>query len=190
MTLIILEGPDGCGKSSLAEFIAREFDGPRPIQIGGPPKSAKAARLHMHRSVAYATRYSRSQAERPTDFCILDRVTAISQPCYESALDRPSICEWWEYQATVNALRDYKPLWIYCRTRKPNILQTDVIDTDEYTNQLKRCYPKLVNAYDSYMNALRWSGSEVYHYDFNEDLNRGKVHEYVSAYLSRPVRVR
>lgn len=98
---IILEGMDGCGKSTLAEKL-----GLKVVHPGAPPKTPEAERLLFS-----------EQQRRISDPIIYDRVTCISQQVYRKRMDDP-----WYTKPMNQLISTPHCIVVYCRPPDHRVL--------------------------------------------------------------------
>lgn len=146
---IVLEGPDGAGKSTLATAIHERFErivttfgrmtGKRftdwRIQhSGGPAKSTEEVE-------------ERTRVYNTNSRVIFDRHPAVSNPIYASlfhGIGGPS-------STVINAFYDTRPLVIYCRSKNDRnhvIKENDLLG--EHVKKIHREYPRLLYLYDQW----------------------------------------
>ena len=154
---VILEGPDGTGKSSLGRHLQRTF-GLEYHYGGGPPDTMEGVVRCMETNLARIAYPS-----------IQDRVTIISEPIYRSVLDpkvhaRYSI-PFHNWQRVM--LEQYDPIIVYCCAENGGERATrESYETDEFTRLLHARLPLIVEKYDSLMKELEWMRARLIRYDF------------------------
>jgi cytidylate kinase len=139
--IIILEGPDGSGKTTLAKKIAKRFDGNR-IHTGGKMYTSK----EFHKRVDYLITLSKGSAVN-----VIDRVPWISEMVYSKALSREPLAPEHKMLKLMKIIRQKV---IYCR---PSTLSIDSMIVDpnkthksrEFYETIKSNYPKIVDGYDN-----------------------------------------
>lgn len=133
---IVLEGPDGGGKSTLAKFLSQALH--RPIQASeGPPKFPGEINQRIERYLNYKD-------------VIFDRHPVISQTVYTSIRashkdnELPDAVLVHEFYTKPN-------VFIYCRsTHLPIDHDVKEHDTPEHLMQVQEHYTRLVDMYDSW----------------------------------------
>lgn len=170
MKTIILEGPDGAGKSTLGDQIAAHL-GIEVSHDGGPSRDREHALERIHALNGY-------------DRTLRDRSTLFSDGVYKKAL---GITPFVSDEEINNLVADYakkRPLVIYCRPSMDvifrNIGALDRVKAHkppEYIEKLKVRLPLIVEQYDKSM--LRWIslGLNVIVYDYT----RMKIEDLLSA---------
>lgn len=130
--LIILEGPDGGGKTTLAEFLSEHL-GLKHIRSEGPQKYPGEI---DHRIKRYL--------DMDTNRLIFDRHPCVSQLAYRMVHDQDV-----PDAALINRFYEQDPLFIYCRPL-PNAIHTasGAWDTAEYLAAVDANYSKLMEWYD------------------------------------------
>ena len=105
--MIILEGPDGHGKSTLAEKLQQEFDA-SIWTSGSPPKDTADIVMRAKAVESYA-----ASGER----LIIDRCPAISELVYGNVVRGDvQLPHAWRY---IFKLVNYEVIFIYCKTTDP-----------------------------------------------------------------------
>jgi len=140
--VIVLEGPDNAGKSTLAQFLSRELG--YTIQGSeGPPKGPGEMDQRLER-----------YAKLPTT-TIFDRHPVVSQPIYCSLRGGDpqfNVKHWeqWFY-------KEAQPTIIYCDPLERGLdgHKRNTVDTDEHLQQIHDNYMLLTNSYRKW--ALRYA---------------------------------
>jgi energy-coupling factor transporter ATP-binding protein EcfA2 len=129
---VILEGPDGGGKSTLAAHLAGALD--MRVQGGsGPPKSTQEI---VDRANAYL---------KMTDV-VFDRHPCVSQPIYGAMRgDPPAITH-----ELLKAFYDSPQLIIYCRSESSHRHVVKPGENPEHVEKLTTNYQKLISHYDAW----------------------------------------
>ena len=137
--MIIVEGPDGGGKSTLVNRLSQEFQVP-VHHSGGPPKSeGDIISRHSH------------MLENPR--LIFDRAPAISDPIYGAILVRGSSLD----AGDLLDLLALHPLVIYCRPPIEHLLKVQdghevkAHETQEHVSGVMCHQPEIIVAYDRLM---------------------------------------
>jgi len=164
--MIILEGPDGMGKSTLAKYIAGRLSW-TVNEIGKSPGGPDQVREYADRCVAL------SSAQ-----IVQDRVTQISEWIYGKTFDRPSLtdAEFLEWQRKMLL---QNPVVIYCRVNDlSKVTQTrEEYDTEETIQRINDNLDVLRDRYDSVM----WGGLYAKHlitYDYT-NMTQEELYELV-----------
>lgn len=170
--MIILEGPDGTGKSTLAQYIATQFNLTH-AQIGAAPPSS------------LILSYCRLCERRLSMPFVQDRVTQISEYVYSQVFPR-------QHDVFESVLRDFihriilrKPIVIYCRVEdlsKVRHTASDPTDTPERINRINENMPLVRSAYDKLLWTDAFNTPRFMTYDyFTTDMEI--VYEHVSKNL-------
>ena len=157
---ILLEGPDGAGKTCLFERMVGLWDFKSAGHDGGPPESAHEA---VGRLVDFESQ----------DPAVRDRCPAISDIVYSKALNRdPKLTEK-EYKFW---LKNFKPLVIYCRPPREVLNHAPIREkphkTAKHAYQVAKERDRIIRNYDSLM--VEWSedgtiGGIEYDWTVDED---------------------
>lgn len=130
---IVLEGPDGGGKSTLGEFLSINLDA-RLQQGSGPPRTPDEIRQRA------------SQYLRMTD-TVFDRHPCISQPIYGTmrgvGADLPG-------DSLVREFYAQRPLVIYCRSVSAERHRVKDGENPAHVEMLTARYIQLVQLYDAW----------------------------------------
>lgn len=136
MTSIVLEGPDGAGKSTLAQILS-VATGMRIQQGSGPPREPGEIE---RRAAEYLSM---------TDV-IFDRHPLVSQHMYAEVRGEP-ISE--EFHRLTSELYRLSPLFIYCRSLDVSRHVVKGEESQAHVEMIERHYNDLVSCYDAW--ALR-----------------------------------
>lgn len=166
--IIILEGPDGSGKTTLAKRIAKRFNGNR-IHSGGKIYTEK----EYDRRMEYLKKLARGNTVN-----VIDRVTWISERIYSDALGRKKIVS----EEKMN--KDMKSLnckVIYCRPTSLTIDRMVVDNSKEHKSpelyeQIKDNYGKILEGYDTFFAGKKPFVNIKYDYD-KDDIK--KVYNFI-----------
>lgn len=143
--VIVLEGPDGAGKSTLAERLAFKYQWPI-VHTGGPLKSREDYFDRLRDKNLYNAKN-----------CIFDRVPMISELVYCLVQDRAPFVHEWE---AMNHLYELRPVVIYCRLADSDRMLDKVIaspkahKSPEYLELVKQHHAALVKKYDAVMRMV------------------------------------
>lgn len=161
-TTIILEGPDGAGKSTLGEQLADAL-GYEYVHTGG---AARTLCMLIQRMLELEEQGAKGKG------VIFDRVPHISDSIYKEAMGEPRLM----HQGRARGhLKNMGPIVVvYCRLRDSEAMLANILETKkshkppEYLEKVKASYPAIVEAYDWEMADLRETGVEVIQYDWTE----------------------
>lgn len=157
-TMVILEGPDGGGKSTLATLLSTALGFP-VIHTGGPLESREE----------FNSRVEEFSLNAPKHNMILDRTPYISELVYPHLANRVPFCSIEELK---NVISFVDPIIIYCRLsssfrmREKMTLVPKVYKTPEYKNKVLTNHLFLTDRYDNLMESL---GEDVIWYDWEEE---------------------
>ena len=158
--MIILEGPDGTGKSTLAELLGKRYDAP-VHKIGSTPGSPQAI-----------VEYCETCDVRASQFVIQDRITPVSEAVYAKVLNRPivpsSVLDFW---TRLIFRQPGKPVFVYCRvddltqvTHHEN--PDDPNDTPEYLDLVTRNMRAVRDEYDAFFLRHTYPTNPFIVYDY------------------------
>ena len=153
---IILEGPDGTGKTSLGAHLKREFDVPY-YYGGGPPKTDAAIIACCERNL-----------ERISEPSIQDRTTFFSESIYRPAME-PEFAARCQVDLLAYQRRalELDPIIVFCCAPDGGRRATrEEYETDAFTIRLHAVLPQIVSAYEILMREIQWSGARFIRYDF------------------------
>ena len=137
--MIVVEGPDGAGKSTLITELAKH--------ISWPVMSSHGPELYPGEIVGRASYYLSLSQRR-----ILDRHPIISQRIYARVFDKSPILDW-----QIQAYNSRPYLTIYCRPSELRIERHNQIqlwDTDSYVDALEKNQEALLSLYDEVMKEV------------------------------------
>lgn len=158
MPIVILEGPDACGKSTLARRLLKGTGLPTAlIQRSGPPGPQE----HLRAMIDWIEINSRL----PYLNLLLDRHPLISELVYAPLLRNETV-PWGESQV-VEIFEAVHPLIIYCRP--PLSVIRACLNNERQLPGVEDRLPKIARAYDSLMDDLADSGLEVAWHDWTRD---------------------
>lgn len=185
--MIVIEGPDNSGKSTLGEYLSQQLQTPlRHSEKPNPEWTALEALEHSCRQL------------RPQQ-AILDRIYVISEYIYGPICrGRSALAE--QHARAMLDLYSRPYLIIYCRPRMDTILRNG---GREQMEGVLDNHQKIVEAYDSLMEELaRFSCCKILRYDWqslgdkNRVLHQAQIHMtkyqsglYSTIYLGEGTRV-
>jgi len=168
MSLIIVEGPDGAGKSTLITRLVKDFG--FPVYRSGGPKDAE----NMKRVVKEMA----TLALDPTTVYLCDRTPWVSELVYSQALGR----------APVMPIEFIAPCFnlsqriIYCNLNDSVSMLSNMSrefkahKPAEHTAAVVKNYQQVCNIYDELMDEIEAAGIDIFGYDWMngnyEDLTR------------------
>jgi len=138
MAVIIFEGPDGGGKSTLINRVAKMLTNRKVITSEGPEK-------HKGEINERIRRYHGMYYEAENENWVFDRHPCVSQGIYGLIHDQDP-----PLPVLVDELYRMNPIFIYCRpiSEKPDHTATAEWDTPEYLANVDANYGKLLAEYD------------------------------------------
>lgn len=133
--MIILEGPDSSGKTTLAERLSRDLR-KTVVHSGGPPKSEPEMLYRIHTMIY-----------RSSHDVIYDRCSIITDPIYAKALGRSTVIT----RVHELELSWLNPIIIQCRSPTGQLTtQAGLFDTPEHAAGVAREHERLKHFYDLY----------------------------------------
>lgn len=157
MSLIIIEGPDGAGKSTLVEQLSKDF-GYRVYRSGGPKTFEMMVQVLDEMEILCNKK----------EIYICDRSPWFSEIVYATALKRPmavdeiSLLDYWHLPQKV----------IYCRLADQNkmlarmSLAFKAHKPLEHTNAVIENYKAVCTEYESVMSDAKRAGVNIFKYDW------------------------
>jgi hypothetical protein len=142
MRSIVLEGPDGAGKSYLGERLSRELNMPL-VHTGGPARTTE--QLYQ-----FIDRFTR-------EGCIFDRHPLISDCIYKTALGLRNLED---PRVLVKLLRRWNPVVVYCRLESIDDMQANIVRTSkahkppEYLEKVLANHLRVTQCYDLFFAKL------------------------------------
>lgn len=168
--LVIVEGPDGAGKSTLAEKLSYDLSIPF-VHTGGAAKDLAELMARMEK------------VQETPGPAIIDRCPHISDAIYKRAMGQPLFMNplvAWKDLMTVG------PMIIYCRLQDPAEMLTAIVETKkdhkppEYLERVRQEYPEILHGYDFTMDRLKRMGLWVFDYDWKRS-SYDRIKEAVSV---------
>lgn len=162
--MIVLEGCDGAGKSTLGEQLAKAYQLPLVHQKGGPNRTQEEL---------FADMRERNERQK-TELVIYDRIPIISENVYGKILRGHSRMENPEGLVMFNQWIETKPLLIYCRPPVSRLVNSELIkkehDSAEHIDQLKTRIVQVSACYDDLMiNLFAVMYGRVYVYNWKNE---------------------
>lgn len=144
--MIVLEGPDGGGKSTLAEYLTSTLKYEH-LRSEGPEKYPGEINFRIERY--FQDYHGRSDV-------VFDRHPCVSQIAYGIVHDQPQ-----PSPHLVTRFYRRKPLIIYCRPDPANVTHTASgdWDTPEFQKGITENYAKLMGWYDKW---AVWNANHIY----------------------------
>lgn len=177
--IIILEGPDNAGKSTLGNMLSVDL-GISLVHPGGPPKNIVEV---INRCYEQANTFSLSSE---VDF-IYDRVTCISDMIYRGKPEYNKMFTVFHYQLKLMK----NVVIIYCRPSDERVknfddhIQKDHEDAS-VVQHAKDNVDRIVSEYDAFMNSIMYNlNYTVLRYDFERDASKESYNALVRLLTSR-----
>lgn len=169
--MIIVEGPDNSGKSTLIKWILKEFP-VRELKHGrhGPPRNAFDIKIRTEIILNEAIR------SRYKNGVIVDRFSLIGESIYGPILRGKDL--WTEIPQDKirleGVLNTLNPFIIYCRPDEETILdmshhQVKDYDTEEHVLNITKNQKLIIKAYDNYFARTNPHNFYKYNYKMGED---------------------
>lgn len=156
---IVVEGPDGAGKSTLVQDLGQALPH-KPTPTGGKSKDAADLLLRIR------------QLETASPLSVFDRCSHISDCIYRRALGMPTlITEQYLHQQ----LKKWNPVIIYCRLESTEEMLNNISSKfkahkpPEYLAEVRKNQLDIVRRYDLTMDILSKEGMDVIPYDWQAD---------------------
>lgn len=169
MKTIVIEGPDGAGKSTLVEAIQNAGDNVECIHPGKPPTEYEQLLFMLNSQLNY----------RPQNILVYDRITAISEAVYRPfriglKSDEENECAVYFSLLEAQLAMSIGLNWtfIYCRPSVGSILsmchQYNENDTEDTKRVVASNIYDVVISYDALMQRLKCYGCNVIVFNYEE----------------------
>ncbi len=179
--MIIVEGPDNSGKTTLIDKLRAEF-GLRLVKpVAGPPKDS----WDLYTRCEYIIKQANICLSKRL---IVDRISLIGETIYGPICRGKNL---WNEIPNLKADLDYAlhcldPFYIYCRPPLSVIqdLKTHQVkdyDTEEHLDKIKKESALIVKAYDNYFNPF--SRHRLYAYDYTDSTSYSNLINILKEYL-------
>lgn len=157
---LVLEGPDGAGKTTLGNRLAME--GLSLFHSGGPP--VDAVDLRERCLFVEAHRYDH----------VFDRIPHISERVYRRALDEVNVVPPHELEARLADTFEGQLVAVYCRPSLDRIMQAPVVVREhkppEYAEKVRSRRLRIVQEYDRLLAEYSARGLiRLVYYDYEAD---------------------
>jgi len=158
--ILIVEGMDNTGKTTLCDQLSRAFDLPLIHSIGGPGISSKEMtdwiKLWLHRG-------------RAIGGIVIDRLSLISEPIYGELLRGQSNLDPEDARETWALVAEMSPTIIYCRPPLDTILRS-MEDRPQMSGVVDNAL-RLIRDYDqAFLHLHTWGGVPSYlRYNWDAD---------------------
>jgi adenylate kinase family enzyme len=146
--MIIIEGPDGSGKSTYIDKLSKYFN--IPVAHSGGPQQSEIE----------ITNRIEDQIEDPNKLVLRDRSPIISERIYGTLLDRNSIMKDDKvFNRYLYHLLSFHPVIIYCRPPNEVLFnmsnhQPGMFDTEEHFHEVNKRQKEIVAKYDEIFNNI------------------------------------
>lgn len=175
MPLVILEGPDGAGKSTLAARLLKGTGLPTLlVRRSGPPGDVE--------TLQFQAGWIEEQHKGLN--VIADRHPLISETLYAPHVRKVEHPPW----TLKDALHHFdgihlgrRPLIVYCRASLERMAQSSRVE--DQMEGVHQSYTKLVMAYDDFMSRLARKNFEIYRHDFGENPSCDRTIERVTEFF-------
>ena len=166
--MIIVEGPDNSGKSTLVEQLIKEFN---LLQLTpykkGPPQNAEDNFMNSWCIINGAIGLH-------TKRVIADRLSLIGESIYGPICRGKDLWTGVYFerkQRLINSLNTLDPFFIYCRPPASRVLDLELhqekdYDTEAHLKKIKANKALILNSYDNYF--YRWNSHNFFRYDYTK----------------------
>jgi hypothetical protein len=155
--MVIIEGPDGAGKSTLVKWLGEQVDRSFVARWNVPPRSRKQLERNLR-----ASKLLMKCGKK----IIQDRSPWVTEPIYGALKQGPYRTRTWSrYRAQ---LKSSQPIIVYCRPPKEVIKEhattgSSPLDTPEYLNWIGDNIDTLIYLYDLFFESL-----QAFNYDWTK----------------------
>lgn len=176
MPLVILEGPDGSGKTTLATRLLKGTGHPLILV-------KRSGRPANHETLRHQSAWIHSQSETWNLNVICDRHPLISDGIYAKAVRHEESP--WTAEQVADVLLDYRDdiLVIFCRTIEQRMAKAAHVE--QQMEGVHNYYHALVNEYDSWMAFFRGAGLRIVNYDNLVDSDGAAMVDIVRMFWER-----
>lgn len=181
--MIIVEGPDNSGKTTLIDKLSKEFSLLKLVPYKkGPPKNAEDIFMNSWCIINGALGFHSKRV-------ISDRISLISEDIYGPICRKNNLWDG-EYfprkQKLLNSLKTIDPFFIYCRPPDSVVLNFDTheeksYDTQEHIKRISESKALILNAYDNYF--YRWYNYNFFRYDYTNGKHYTELCQQLKEYL-------
>jgi thymidylate kinase len=170
--LIVLEGPDGSGKSTLGKRLELDFDG---IYKPSPLLNTQDLFDEITEDQEY---YSHN-----TKLYIMDRVTWISELIYSKILNRPCRLNLMKFKHYL----ELPQIVIYCRptgiSKKDISTEYKQHKSNEHLEAVKRKHTNIINAYEDFFESNKHYFDGFYQYNWKGENSYKNLKAYLEVKL-------
>lgn len=165
---IILEGPDGTGKTTLGKKLAEDFGIPYYYAGGPPDRTDEAIAAKCQENI-----------DRTTFVCVQDRVSLISEMCYRGVMDPEFVAQ---SAVLVSAFLakalENRPILIFCLADDGlERATTEDFEADDFTKQLHKFFPAITAEYHKVFGLIAAGYRGVLRYDFRQTSYEDLTHQ-------------
>ncbi|MCA1800495.1 MAG: hypothetical protein LC687_04585 [Actinobacteria bacterium] len=166
MSVIILEGPDCSGKSTLAHELKAQIQGSQIVHPGKPPSSFPALMMLCASAITKAS---------SDNLYICDRVTPISEMVYRPLrLGTDSMNHPYRIvpilMDAISRLIEQGAIFVYCRPPESALNSSEhaasEYDTADTLSVVRAHSAHILDTYDSLMHIIQHLGGQVLTYDY------------------------
>lgn len=171
--MIILEGPDGGGKSTLSGELSDAFSRMPVHSIGRSPGTSEGVRANI-----------RLCQSRVRDRCVQDRVTQISEQIYGAVFGRQHIPEAAFHTAQL-LLAELNPIIVYCRVEDlDKVVHTqEEYETEDDIRRVTENLLRLRSLYDDLFSRPPFA-ELVIRFDYTTDNIQELIDEFIRPRIS------